>query len=70
MSGRRGLVALAVLGGATVALPRGALAASDTISTVAGGTGPQTVVCNDDYTEYHVVIGDGGPATAAFMRLP
>jgi NHL repeat len=70
MSGRRGLVALAVLVGATVALPRGALAASDTISTVAGGSGQQTVVCNDDYTECHVVIGDGGPATAAFMRLP
>jgi hypothetical protein len=66
----RRLAAVAVALGAMAGVPSGALAATDTISTVAGGTGRQTVVCNEDYSECHVVIGDGGPATAAFMRLP
>jgi hypothetical protein len=66
---RWGLGVLVVLSGAAFALPSTALAATNTISTVAGG-GRLSVKCNDDYTECHRDFGDGGPATSAFVKLP
>ena len=69
MSGRRGLGALAVLVAAAFALPQAANAATDTISTVAGG-GRLTTKCNADYTDCRLDFGDSGPATAAFLNLP
>jgi NHL repeat len=61
--------ALAVLVGAAFALPQAALAATNTISSVAGG-GRLTSVCNADWTDCHLDFGDGGPAKAAFLNLP
>jgi hypothetical protein len=69
MSGRRGLGALAVLVAAAFALPQAADAATDTISTVAGG-GRLTTKCNADYTDCRLDFGDGGAANAAFLNLP
>src|SRR3954462_13624174 len=67
-SGRRALGALAVLAGAAFALPQPALAATNTISTVAGGARP-TTQCTVDWV-CTVNIGDGGPAAAAALNLP
>jgi hypothetical protein len=67
--GRVGLGALAVLAAAAFALPQTALAATNTISSVAGG-GRLTTKCNADYTDCRLDFGDGGPATAAFLNLP
>src|SRR4051812_4663700 len=69
MSRHRGLGVLAVLLVAAFALPQAASAATDTISTVAGG-GRLTTKCNADYTDCNLDFGDGGPATAAFLSLP
>jgi hypothetical protein len=69
MSGRVGLGVLALLAGAAFALPQAASAATDTISTVAGG-GRLTTVCNADWTDCHLDFGDGGPAAGAFVNLP
>jgi hypothetical protein len=65
----RKLGVLAVLATAALAVPQTASAATDTISTVAGG-GRLTSVCNADHTDCHLDFGDGGPATRAFMALP
>jgi hypothetical protein len=63
------LGALAVLVGAALAVPQTTSAATNTISSVAGG-GRLTTVCNEDHTDCHLDFGDGGPATSAFMALP
>jgi hypothetical protein len=68
-SGRVGLGVLALLAGAAFALPQAADAATNTISTVAGG-GRLTTVCNADWTDCHLDFGDGGPATSASLVLP
>lgn len=67
--GRVALGALATLALGLLALPQTALAATGTISSVAGG-GRLTVKCNDDYTDCRRDFGDGGPATSAFVKLP
>jgi len=67
--GRVALGALAALLLALLALPQTVLAATGTISSVAGG-GRLTVKCNDDYTVCKRDFGDGGPATSAFVKLP
>src|SRR5215471_17201136 len=53
---------------AAFALPQATLAATNTITTVAGG-GRLTVKCTPDYI-CHRDIGDGGPATAALLVTP
>src|SRR6478752_2864792 len=70
-SRRRGvrLGVLAVLAGAALAVPQTASAETNTISSVAGG-GRLSSVCNEDFSDCHLVFGDGGPATSAFVKLP
>jgi hypothetical protein len=65
----RKLGLVAALAAAALTLPAVAAAATNTISTVAGG-GRLTSVCNADHTDCHLDFGDGGPATRAFMAMP
>jgi hypothetical protein len=67
--GRVALAAPAALALALLAPPQSALAATGTISSVAGG-GRLTVKCTADYTDCKRDFGDGGPATSAFVKLP
>src|SRR5690349_23854675 len=67
--GRVALGASAALLLALLAVPQTVLAATGTISSVAGG-GRLTVKCNADYTSCTRDFGDGGPASSAFVKLP
>jgi hypothetical protein len=60
--------ALTAAAAAALALPQTALAATDTISTVAGGARP-TVQCTADGV-CTLNVGDGGPAAGAALNLP
>jgi sugar lactone lactonase YvrE len=69
-SGRLGLGVLAVvLLCAVGALAQGAFAATNTISTVAGGARP-VVTCDDWGCTVDPDNGDGGPATSAVLNVP
>jgi hypothetical protein len=64
----RGTLAAVMLLGTVLALPEAGLAATNTITTVAGG-GRMTVKCTPDWVCTRDV-GDGGPATAALLVQP